>query len=80
MVSIEYGYIYIFSPRFKWTKNGQDFDPYQDLMLITKEDSGTFIIPNNGNITEYQGIYRCYASNKFGTAMSEEIEFIIPSE
>ncbi|KAI5108983.1 neural cell adhesion molecule L1-like protein isoform X5, partial [Silurus meridionalis] len=64
---------------FKWTKNGQDFDPYQDPMLITYEDSGTFIIPNNGNLTEYQGVYRCYAFNKFGTAMSEEIEFIIPN-
>ncbi|TSM36162.1 Neural cell adhesion molecule L1-like protein [Bagarius yarrelli] len=66
-------------PEFKWTKNGQDFDPYQDPMLITNEDSGTFIIPNNGNLTEYQGIYRCYAYNKLGTAMSEEIEFIIPN-
>lgn len=49
-------------------------------MLITNEDSGTFIISNNGNLTEYQGTYRCYAYNKLGTAMSEEIEFIIPSE
>lgn len=66
--------------RFKWTKNGVEFDPYQDPQLYTNEDSGTFMIPNNGNLTEYQGIYRCYASNKLGTAMSEEIEFIIPSE
>ncbi|MCI4375169.1 hypothetical protein PGIGA_G00106150 [Pangasianodon gigas] len=66
-------------PEFKWTKNGQDFDPYQDPMLVTNEASGSFIIPNNGNLTEYQGTYRCYASNKFGTAMSEEIEFIIPN-
>ncbi|XP_027002562.2 neural cell adhesion molecule L1-like protein isoform X7 [Tachysurus fulvidraco] len=66
-------------PEFKWTKNGQDFDPYQDPMLITNEDSGTFIIPNNGNLTEYQGTYRCYAYNKLGTAMSEKIEFIIPN-
>ncbi|KAK3557195.1 hypothetical protein QTP70_024676 [Hemibagrus guttatus] len=66
-------------PEFKWTKNGQDFDPYQDPVLITNEDSGTFIIPNNGNLTEYQGMYRCYAYNKLGTAMSEEIEFIIPN-
>ncbi|KAK1796331.1 hypothetical protein P4O66_009398, partial [Electrophorus voltai] len=65
--------------RFKWTKNGQDFDPYQDLRLLTEEDSGTFVIPNNGNLTEFQGIYRCYASNKLGTAMSEEIEFIVPN-
>ncbi|KAM9483353.1 neural cell adhesion molecule L1-like protein isoform 2-T4 [Clarias gariepinus] len=66
-------------PEFKWTKNGQDFNPYQDPMLITEEDSGTFIIPNNGNLTEYQGVYRCYAFNNLGTAMSEKIEFIIPN-
>ncbi|XP_073810559.1 neural cell adhesion molecule L1-like protein isoform X7 [Danio rerio] len=66
-------------PEFRWTKNGQDFDPYQDTRLITLDDSGTFIIPNTGNLTEFQGIYRCFATNKLGTAMSEEIEFIIPN-
>uniref|UniRef100_A0A673G9A4 Neural cell adhesion molecule L1-like protein n=1 Tax=Sinocyclocheilus rhinocerous TaxID=307959 RepID=A0A673G9A4_9TELE len=64
---------------FRWTKNGQDFDPYQDLRLITLDDSGTFIIPNNGNLTEFQGNYRCFATNKLGTAMSEEIEFVVPN-
>ncbi|XP_050968094.1 neural cell adhesion molecule L1-like protein isoform X4 [Labeo rohita] len=66
-------------PEFKWTKNGQDFDPYQDPRLITLDDSGTFIIPNNGNLTEFQGNYRCFATNKLGTAMSEEIEFVVPN-
>ncbi|XP_056316367.1 neural cell adhesion molecule L1-like protein isoform X2 [Danio aesculapii] len=66
-------------PEFRWTKNGQDFDPYQDTRLITLDDSGTFIIPNTGNLTEFQGNYRCFATNKLGTAMSEEIEFIIPN-
>uniref|UniRef100_A0A673G7B5 Neural cell adhesion molecule L1-like protein n=1 Tax=Sinocyclocheilus rhinocerous TaxID=307959 RepID=A0A673G7B5_9TELE len=56
-----------------------DFDPYQDLRLITLDDSGTFIIPNNGNLTEFQGNYRCFATNKLGTAMSEEIEFVVPN-
>uniref|UniRef100_A0A8C1WHB3 Neural cell adhesion molecule L1-like protein n=1 Tax=Cyprinus carpio TaxID=7962 RepID=A0A8C1WHB3_CYPCA len=55
------------------------FDPYQDPRLITLHDSGTFIIPNNGNLTEFQGNYRCFATNKLGTAMSEEIEFIVPN-
>ncbi|XP_016146495.1 neural cell adhesion molecule L1-like protein [Sinocyclocheilus grahami] len=64
---------------FRWTKNGQDFDPYQDPRLKTLDDSGTFIIPNNGNLTEFQGNYRCFATNKLGTAMSEEIEFIVPN-
>ncbi|XP_049335405.1 neural cell adhesion molecule L1-like protein isoform X4 [Astyanax mexicanus] len=66
-------------PEFKWTKNGQDFDPFLDPRLLTQEDSGTFVIPNNGNLTEFQGVYRCYAANKLGTAMSEKIEFIVPN-
>ncbi|TKS71115.1 L1-like protein Close -like protein of L1 Processed neural cell adhesion molecule [Collichthys lucidus] len=65
-------------PEFRWTKNGQEFDPSQDPRLMKEENSGTFVIPNNGNLTEYQGSYRCYASNKLGTAISQEIEFIVP--
>lgn len=66
--------------RFRWMKNGQEFDPFLDPRLMKEENSGTFVIPNNGNLTEYQGTYRCYASNKVGTAISREIEFIVPSE
>uniref|UniRef100_A0A672NSH1 Cell adhesion molecule L1-like b n=1 Tax=Sinocyclocheilus grahami TaxID=75366 RepID=A0A672NSH1_SINGR len=72
----------MFSSYFKGrtlSGNGQDFDPYQDPRLKTLDDSGTFIIPNNGNLTEFQGNYRCFATNKLGTAMSEEIEFIVPN-
>ncbi|XP_026163779.1 neural cell adhesion molecule L1-like protein isoform X1 [Mastacembelus armatus] len=65
-------------PEFRWTKNGQEFDPFLDPRLLKEENSGTFVIPNNGNLTEYQGTYRCYASNKLGTAISKEIEFIVP--
>ncbi|XP_072307986.1 neural cell adhesion molecule L1-like protein isoform X3 [Eucyclogobius newberryi] len=66
------------APEFRWTKNGQEFDPFQDPRLMKEENSGTFVIPNNGNLTEYQGMYRCFASNKLGTAISTEIEFIVP--
>lgn len=65
-------------PKYRWTKNGQEFDPSLDPRLMKEENSGTFVIPNNGNLTEYQGTYRCYASNKLGTAISKEIEFIVP--
>lgn len=73
-------YYCLSSCRFRWTKNGQEFDPLLDPRLMKEENSGTFVIPNNGNLTEYQGTYRCYASNKLGTAISKEIEFIVPSE
>lgn len=66
-------------PEFRWTKNDQEFDPFQDPRLTKEENSGTFVIPNNGNLTEYQGTYRCYASNKLGIAISKEIEFIVPN-
>ncbi|XP_057701817.1 neural cell adhesion molecule L1-like protein isoform X3 [Corythoichthys intestinalis] len=65
-------------PEFRWTKNGEEFDPSLDPRLMKEEDSGTFVIPNNGNLTEYQGTYLCYASNKLGTATSKEIEFVVP--
>ncbi|XP_041081097.1 neural cell adhesion molecule L1-like protein isoform X13 [Polyodon spathula] len=66
-------------PEFKWTKDGQPFDPSDDPRVTIVENSGTFIIGNNGNISEFQGVYRCSATNKLGTAISEEIEIIIPT-
>ncbi|XP_051736376.1 cell adhesion molecule L1-like a isoform X10 [Ctenopharyngodon idella] len=65
-------------PTYRWTKDGMDFDPHKDSRLIKEESSGTFVIPNNKDTVKYQGKYRCYASNKLGTAISEESEFIVP--
>nr|XP_046198779.1 neural cell adhesion molecule L1-like protein isoform X3 [Oncorhynchus gorbuscha] len=65
-------------PEYRWTKNGEEFDPYQDPRLIKEDNSGTFVIPNTGNLTEYQGTYRCYAENELGTAITEEVEFVVP--
>ncbi|KAI4881927.1 hypothetical protein NFI96_021097 [Prochilodus magdalenae] len=64
-------------PVFRWTKDGQDFNPRKDSRLIKYDDSGSFIIPNNKDLAKYQGKYRCYASNKLGTAVSEETDFIV---
>lgn len=57
-----------------------DFDLHKDPRLIKEESSGTFVIPNTKEKVKYQGKYRCYASNKLGTAISEESEFIVPSK
>ncbi|XP_072306283.1 neural cell adhesion molecule L1-like protein [Eucyclogobius newberryi] len=58
-------------PQFRWTKDGVDFTPPR----LTDPTTGTFVVQNN-ELAQYQGKYRCYASNKLGTAMTEEIRLI----
>ncbi|XP_074860930.1 neural cell adhesion molecule L1-like protein isoform X1 [Carettochelys insculpta] len=66
-------------PTFNWTKDEKPFNLLSDPRIITSNNSGTFVIQNQGIISDFQGKYRCYASNELGTAMSEEIELIVPS-
>ncbi|NXF09670.1 NCHL1 protein, partial [Smithornis capensis] len=66
-------------PTFNWTKDGKSFDLSSDPRIVTSNNSGTFVIQNRGIINNFQGKYRCFASNVLGTAMSEEIELIVPS-
>ncbi|XP_017602737.1 PREDICTED: neural cell adhesion molecule L1-like protein isoform X3 [Corvus brachyrhynchos] len=66
-------------PTFNWTKDGKPFDLSSDPRIVTSNNSGTFVIQNRGIINNFQGKYRCFASNMLGTAMSEEIELIVPS-
>ncbi|XP_058419589.1 neural cell adhesion molecule L1-like protein isoform X2 [Diceros bicornis minor] len=65
-------------PTFTWTKDDKPFD-LSDPRIIVSNNSGTFKIPNEGHISHFQGKYHCFASNKLGVAMSEEIEFIVPN-
>ncbi|XP_041093113.1 neural cell adhesion molecule L1-like isoform X2 [Polyodon spathula] len=70
-------------PTFRWTKNGQFFDPKADPQIVTHVGSGTFSIVTNGNsgssFQKYQGLYRCYAANELGTAITAESRLITES-
>nr|XP_033782422.1 neural cell adhesion molecule L1-like protein [Geotrypetes seraphini]XP_033782423.1 neural cell adhesion molecule L1-like protein [Geotrypetes seraphini] len=66
-------------PIFQWLKDGRSYNPFIDPRVLTTRNSGTFIIHNNGNINDFQGKYRCLASNKLGTAISDEVQFTVPS-
>lgn len=65
--------------RFTWTKDGKPFN-LSDSRITVSNNSGTFRISNDGRVSHFQGKYRCFASNRLGVAMSEEIEFVVPSE
>lgn len=65
--------------RFRWTKDGIHFKPKEELGVVVHESpySGSFTIEGNNSFAQrFQGIYRCYASNKLGTAMSHEIQLV----
>lgn len=65
--------------RFRWTKDGVHFKPKEELGVVVHEApySGSFTIEGNNSFAQrFQGNYRCYASNKLGTAMSHEIQLV----
>ncbi|KAM9342050.1 neural cell adhesion molecule L1.2 [Pholidichthys leucotaenia] len=63
-------------PIFRWTKDGEDFDPGSDPELKVTERLGSFAFYTLSNtvdtLKQYQGKYVCYASNELGTAVSNE--------
>uniref|UniRef100_A0A452RYC8 L1 cell adhesion molecule n=1 Tax=Ursus americanus TaxID=9643 RepID=A0A452RYC8_URSAM len=66
--------------QFRWTRDGVHFKPKEELGVTVHQalHSGSFtIIGNNSNFAQrFQGTYRCFASNKLGTAMSHEIQLM----
>lgn len=61
------------SNSYKWTKDGHHFVPPQ----LLPGKGGTFVL-HDKQLDQFQGKYRCYAFNKHGTAMTAEIELIVP--
>ncbi|KAM6977291.1 neural cell adhesion molecule L1.2 [Aplochiton taeniatus] len=61
-------------PTFRWTKDGEEFDPALEPELSVSDDSGSFFATGLGvgSMKQYQGKYICYASNELGTAVSNE--------
>ncbi|KAM3872035.1 neural cell adhesion molecule L1.2 [Diretmus argenteus] len=63
-------------PIFRWTKDGEEFDPGTDPELKVSERSGSFafytVSSTMDPLKQYQGKYICYASNELGTAVSNE--------
>ncbi|KAM8934230.1 neural cell adhesion molecule L1 [Pelodytes ibericus] len=65
---------------YRWEKDDKTFDPRNDPRVSRKLNSGTLVISNpNGNMMDFKGKYRCYATNFIGTAITHEINVITES-
>uniref|UniRef100_G3TPV7 Neural cell adhesion molecule L1 n=1 Tax=Loxodonta africana TaxID=9785 RepID=G3TPV7_LOXAF len=65
--------------QFRWTRDGIHFKPEEELGVTVHQaaHSGSFTFTGNNNFAQrFQGTYRCFASNKLGTAMSHEIQLV----
>lgn len=65
-------------PEYRWTKDGKEFNYSEFTTNKTHRKNGTFVL-HSKQLSQFQGKYRCYASNKLGTAMTEEVELTTPS-
>uniref|UniRef100_A0A6Q2WUQ0 Cell adhesion molecule L1-like b n=1 Tax=Esox lucius TaxID=8010 RepID=A0A6Q2WUQ0_ESOLU len=63
-------------PVYRWTKDGQELDPLLNLGIKKERNNGSFEFRSSA-LAQFQGKYQCYASNKLGTAVSEEIKLIV---
>uniref|UniRef100_A0AAY4DL07 Neurofascin n=1 Tax=Denticeps clupeoides TaxID=299321 RepID=A0AAY4DL07_9TELE len=62
-------------PTFLWRRNGKFFNVGKDPRVSMRKRSGTLEIGfrSGGRPEEYEGEYQCFASNDFGTAISNKI-------
>ncbi|KAM4737048.1 cell adhesion molecule L1-like a isoform 2-T3 [Anableps anableps] len=65
-------------PQYRWTKDGQELNLPNISTVKTDNRNGTFMF-HNKHFAQFRGKYRCFAFNKLGTAMTEEIEIIVPT-
>lgn len=66
--------------RFQWRRNGKFFNVGKDPRVIMRSRSGTLEIRSSGKSEDYEGEYQCFASNDFGTAISNKILLRVSSE
>lgn len=67
------------SVRYRWTKDGEEFVPPRATTMKAPHADGSFVL-HNKQFIQFQGVYRCYAFNKLGTAMTTDIHLIVPSK
>ncbi|KAJ8258701.1 hypothetical protein COCON_G00177130 [Conger conger] len=62
-------------PIYTWRRNGKFFNVAKDPRVSTRRRSGTLEIGfrSGGRPEDYEGEYQCFASNDFGTALSNKI-------
>uniref|UniRef100_A0A674N1T1 Neural cell adhesion molecule L1-like protein n=1 Tax=Takifugu rubripes TaxID=31033 RepID=A0A674N1T1_TAKRU len=65
-------------PEYRWTKDGEGFVPPRASTTKTQHTDGSFVL-HKKQFIQFQGVYRCYAFNKLGTAMTEDIQLIVPT-
>ncbi|XP_052329712.1 neurofascin-like isoform X3 [Oncorhynchus keta] len=62
-------------PTFSWRRNGKFFNVWKDPRVTMRKRSGTLEISfrSGGRPEDYEGEYQCFASNDFGTALTNKI-------
>uniref|UniRef100_A0AAX7T880 Cell adhesion molecule L1-like b n=1 Tax=Astatotilapia calliptera TaxID=8154 RepID=A0AAX7T880_ASTCA len=60
-------------PEYRWEKDGQAFVPPNFQTIRANQTKGLLVL-HSEDMSKFEGKYRCYASNKLGTAMTNEIE------